>query len=252
MSNRKGKRRFTKLIAVLIAALVVTGVYVGNSVYNDRVEAQTAADEIDSLKPTVPDVTDSQIAVAQTPLPLMDFSSLNAANPDVIAWIKIPNTIIDDPIARGTDNDFYMHHGVNKQYSIYGTVMLDCRVAPDFSDFNNVIYGHNMKNGTRFGTLIRFKQRSFFDANPTGVLYTPKYTYRLQIFAVSVIVSTSDLFRYNFSSVDDQKAYIAELKTKAMFWRDVPISDGKSIVTLTCCSYEFKNARTIVSAVLAP
>lgn len=83
----------------------------------------------------------------------IDFAGLKAVNPDVIAWIQIPALDISYPVVQGKDNAYYLHHLFSGESNINGSIFVDCHNQPDFTDQNTIVYGHNMKNGSMFGTL---------------------------------------------------------------------------------------------------
>lgn len=86
---------------------------------------------------------------ASEPIWQPDFAALKCQNADVIAWIRIPGTHIDEPIVQTTDNESYRSIGLDGKPDPAGTVFLDCESAPDASDFHSIFYGHHMKDGSR-------------------------------------------------------------------------------------------------------
>ena len=103
----------------------------------------------------------SQVVAMQTPssvesdqLPLMDFSDLKQRNPEVVGWIRIPETPIDFPVMQTTDNQFYLHHGLDGEYDRLGLPFLDYECCLEESD-QLIVYGHNMGEGReeRFSSL---------------------------------------------------------------------------------------------------
>ena len=68
----------------------------------------------------------------------VDFDALKQINSDIVAWIRIPG-VLDYPVVQGTDNSYYLHHTVRKEYNIAGSIFLDARNTADFSDSKNII-----------------------------------------------------------------------------------------------------------------
>lgn len=181
---------------------------------------------------------------------VMDFSLIHQDNEEVIAWLEIYGTKINYPIVQGKDNNYYVEHSIKKEKSKAGCLFLDYRVHGDFTDFNNIIYGHNMKNGDMFGELIKFKEQDFFENNSVAWLYTPKKSYKLDIFSYTITESTSDYYKYTFTSLSDKNNFIDMLKNTSIKWRDVNILPDDSIIIFSTCSYEYNNARIVVCAVI--
>ena len=94
----------------------------------------------------------------------VDFEALQQINPDIVAWLRIPG-VLDYPVVQGTDNSYYLHHTFRKEYNIAGSIFLDARNTADFSDRKNIIYGHNMRNGSMFHVLRKFQDLDFYQAN---------------------------------------------------------------------------------------
>ena len=88
------------------------------------------------------------------------FAGLKKVNPDVIAWIQIPALDISYPVVQGKDNYYYLHHMFDGQENKNGSIFVDYHNQPDFLDSNTIVYGHNMKNGSMFGTLDRYQDQS--------------------------------------------------------------------------------------------
>lgn len=103
----------------------------------------------------------------------IDFEGLQVVNPDVIGWVEIPGLAISYPVVQGTDNAYYLHHLFTGEYNSSGSIFADCHNQPDFTDQNTIIYGHNMKNGSMFGTLSRYQDEALWEASPYFYLYVP-------------------------------------------------------------------------------
>ena len=102
----------------------------------------------------------------------VDFEALKQINADIVAWLRIPG-VLDYPVVQGTDNSYYLHNTFRKEYNIAGSIFLDARNASDFSDSKNIIYGHNMRNGSMFHVLRKFQDLDFYQANREIWLYLP-------------------------------------------------------------------------------
>jgi len=241
-----------KILTVLLALSFLVLLIIGGLFYLDVQEnaaADAALTEITEMKPELselpgpPDKTDGPQS-----LPLMNFTGVKAENPDIIAWLTVPNTKIDYPVVQSKDNSYYLTRDAKKNKNANGALFLDYRVHADLSDFNNVIYGHHMKSGAQFQNLIKFKEQAFWDSHISATLYMPAHTYRLEIIAVAVVGQNSTLYEYAFPSPAERITHLDEIKSAAKFYRDVGVTENDRIVTLSTCSYEFNNARTVVIA----
>ena len=93
----------------------------------------------------------------------VDFQKLKEENSDIIAWIYCEDTPINYPVVLAKDNSYYLHRKINGDYGFAGTLFADYRNKGDFSDNNTIIYGHNMKNDTMFGTITEYRNQEYFD-----------------------------------------------------------------------------------------
>ena len=185
-------------------------------------------------------------------IPTVDFDALKQINKDVIAWIQIPGTRIDYPILQGTDNTFYLNHMIDKAWNRCGSIFMDCRSSPDFSDLNTIIHGHHMGNGSMFEDLTLYKSQAFWDEHPYGFIMTPKESYILVFYAGSLVSVSSDLWRINFTGSDDYNNWITSSLSAANVHGNFIPSYLDHIVTLSTCSYEFHEARWLLQGILLP
>jgi len=234
-------------------ALILLLVFIGlgslllaaNQIYARKKEQEAA---VPSVKPTV--ITTQAPGSGESTAPFVspiDFNGLRQENTDAVAWLTVPGTAIDYPIVQAEDNQYYVNNSAQKKASKHGAVFLDCRNRADFSDFYNIIYAHNMRDGSMFGTLIRFKQKDFFDKHKTAVLHTPTDSYELEIISCAVQNAMGDYYiSIAFFTPEERQAHIDYLLRTAKLRRDIALGPEDRILILSTCSYEFEDARTIV------
>lgn len=170
----------------------------------------------------------------------------NEINNDIVGWLTIPNTKIDYPFVIAKDNDFYLRRNIYKNQAGAGSIFMDYRCDRDFTDFNTVIYGHEMKNRSMFGDLKLFADPSFFDSNLSGTLFIKDNTYTLEIFAC-MVVRADDKLIYNPSA--DRENFFAYAKKYARQYHEPSVAGN--VVTLSTCAYEYDGARIVLLAVRA-
>ncbi len=103
----------------------------------------------------------------------VDFEALKKINPEIIAWIRIPDTKIDYPVVQGTDNEYYLKHTFKKTEHVAGSIFLDKDNSPDFSNRKTILYGHNMKDGSMFQGLHKYESESYLQEHNKVYLYLP-------------------------------------------------------------------------------
>lgn len=166
---------------------------------------------------------------------------------DVVGWLMIDDTNISNPYVKSKDNKDYVRTGLNGKHLTAGTLFLDMDSVSDFSSFNSLIYGHNMRNGSMFGDLDYFEKKTYFENHKTGTVFLADKTYHLDIFAFLVIKSTDrNIYNCNIVTAEERQAFLDYVKTNARRYRDIGVSINDTILTLSTCSYEFDNARCVL------
>lgn len=169
----------------------------------------------------------------------VDFEALRAVNDDVIGWIRfVEPSVISYPVVQTSNNDYYLKKSLEKKYLSAGSIFADYQNDDDFNDENTVIYGHNMKNGSMFGQLRKFKDTEFCKANPYFYIYTVdgrEITY--QIFAVKVVGATSSTYDKIYNDKEEFQQYIDNVYVGAIYTSaDVSVTAEDRIVTLSTCT----------------
>ena len=177
-----------------------------------------------------------------------DFDKLMGVNPDTVGWLFIPGTKINYPIVQAADNDKYLHTGFNGEDNVAGTLFLDYESEADLSGRNNIIYGHNMKNGTMFRDLVQFKNQDFFEAHKYFQIYTSDRVINLKAISCYYEKADAGVRKTKFDSQEEYEQFVTKLIKKCPY-AEVPDKPIKSIYTLITCSYEVYDARTYLIAV---
>lgn len=163
---------------------------------------------------------------------------------DVVGYIYNPGTAISYPIVYG-NTDFYLHHDLDGNEDINGSIILASENHSDFSDGNSILYGHNMKAGNMFASLQYYKSNDFYRSHPCMYLYTPGQTYRVDLFAGFPTAADGEVY---FTALEQDK--IDRFKAQSTFSSSV--NPTGNILTLSTCSYEHENWRYVVLGELVP
>lgn len=182
----------------------------------------------------------------------VDFAALARVNPDVVAWIKARDSVIDYPVVQGKDNSYYLKHLFTGKANGMGSPFVDYRTPGDFSGAITLVYGHYMKNGSMFASLTKYKKQAYYDAHPSMELYTPEGDYAIEWFAGMIANGSDEFLRRDFEDDGDYLAYIDTLKDASTFRSNVTVRADDRIVALVTCSYEYSNARYAIFGKLVP
>lgn len=185
----------------------------------------------------------------------VNFTELWKVNPDMYAWIKIPNTNVDYPVLQTSGDDgFYLEHNYKKEYEFAGSIYTEKLNKKDFSDPNTVLYGHNMLNGTMFRTLHNFRDPDFFAANPYIYILLPDRTLTYEIFSAYEYDDRHILYSFDFSDEDVYAEYLAYATnpTESMMCnrREIEVTTDDKIITLSTCLGNIDTSRYLVQGVL--
>ena len=219
-------------VLILLLLLLVFGSY---SLWDSNTVYQAAeANVYEMYRPVVED-TDS-------------FEELQAINSEVIAWLTVFGTNIDYPVAQAEDNSKYVNTDIKEKYALSGALFLDYSNAPDFTDFNSIIYGHHMDKEVMFGGIEFFGSKEYFDARRYGSLFHHGREYGLEFFAFMEV----DAYDFTIYSpavpMDSRQSYIDNLINKAKNIRDVGVTINDNIVLLSTCTSNSTNGRHILAA----
>lgn len=179
-----------------------------------------------------------------------DFQALQEWNPDVTGWIYSPGTAIDYPIVQGEDNEFYLEHTADRKANRNGAVFMDYRNKADFSHELTVLYGHHIRGGRMFSSLSGYKEQEYYEKHPIIYVYTPKRTFRAEIFAGSVVNGETENLPLSFVSREERNKWIERQKKASTFDSPVVPREGENLAAFCTCTYEYRNARYIVYGVL--
>lgn len=198
------------------------------------------------IKPVTPTISEEP-----TPETLEEkFARLTSINGDIKAWINVSNTDIDYAVVQASDNDYYLRRSIYKKYSYPGSIFMDYRCSIwDESKKNIIIYGHNMKSGSMFHQLEKFKKEQFFkDENNIITLYTSEGTITARVFSAYITDTNFNYLSVSFPGDEAYKEYLDSIIAKSMFTSSVGVSTEDRIITLSTCDYDFDDARLVIHA----
>lgn len=184
----------------------------------------------------------------------INFQTLSSINSDIYAWIRIPSTEIDYPIAqRAGDDAYYLSHDIYQKPRFAGCIYTEDCNSKDFTDPNTVIYGHNMKNKSMFQNLHKFEDKNFFESNPYVYIYTSDKVLIYEIFAAYTYDDRHIMDSFNFEDKSTFEKYLQNIKNmkgKNRNIRDISVTADDKIITLSTCAGGQTSSRYLVQAVL--
>ena len=178
----------------------------------------------------------------------INLAALREINPDVVGWIRIPGTKIDYPLMQGEDNEFYLNHTWQKEQNSVGSIFLECQNSADFTDYNTIVYGHNMNDGAMFADLENYALQTFWERNPYVYIVSDAGAYRYEIFAFFQPEVESLTYGMNPQRNDTKEKFLKQSLENS--WIDTGITPETTdrILTLSTCSGSNYDYRYVVQA----
>lgn len=166
----------------------------------------------------------------------IDFASLEAINSDVIGWIEMEAIDISYPVVQGTDNNYYLHRTIQKTDNFAGTIFMDFQNHKNFGDRNSILYGHNMKNGSMFGMLKKYREQETYDKSPYFWIYTKDFIYKYEIYSCAEVDQYSQDYQITFQDRASFEEFLNRTKNQSAIETGVDVEYGDTVITLSTCT----------------
>lgn len=169
-------------------------------------------------------------------------------NPDYVGWLTIENTVIDYPVVRGIDNDYYLHHNFYREEDLLGAIFMDYRNIGMGKDKHTIIYGHYAMYGQMFKDLDLYLTEDFF-YNQSEFVFSDSYSDRTyKIFSVHASDADPRFIDVTFEN-DEFPTFIDTLKQESLFSTDIEVTSEDNILTLVTCNFDQYDNRLFIHAV---
>ena len=199
---------------------------------------------------------DTQQETASEPEKQASYQNLYLENADMIGWIQIEGTGIDYPVMQTpADPNYYLKHDFEKHYTDYGCPFMQASCDALAPSDNLIIYGHNMKDGSMFADLAKYRSKDFWQSHKTVWFDTEQGSSAYEIFAVihtTVQADAADAFPfYRFvdaAAPEEFADYVSACKARALYDTGISAQYGDKLLTLSTCDNITDNGRWLVIA----
>lgn len=181
-------------------------------------------------------------------LAAMDLTALREVNADVVGWILIPDTKVNYPILQGEDNEYYLKNTWDHQKKAAGSIFLECMNSADFTDFNTIVYGHNMNSGSMFASLRKYTSQSHWEKHPYVYILTDAGAWRYEIFSAYKAPVESYTYGLSFQQQETKEYFIKTALEESQIDTGVTPAATDRILTLSTCSGAGYTNRWVVHA----
>ena len=169
---------------------------------------------------------------------VVDFEKLKEKNSDIVAWLKVNGTNIETTVVKTTNNDYYLTHNFNKEYNSAGWIFADYKNKVDGTDKNLVIYGHNMRDDSMFGSLKWVINEDWYnnEDNKYITLITENETQVYEVFSVYQIEKEDYYIQINFNTEKEFNTFAQTIKKRSKKDFNVDVNKEDTVLTLSTCA----------------
>lgn len=256
--NQRSKKKLWKVIyGVLVGACLIC---IGLMIFylqKDKAEEESSTERQTQIQETYveedAEVEIDSVELAELPI---DFAGLQEINPEIYAWLEVPDTNIHYPIVqhKGDDQAYYLTHDIYGEYDQAGSIYTEDYNNLDFQDYHTVLYGHNMKNGSMFHNVRYFADREFFDEHHEMFIYLPDKILKYEIIACYEYDDRHLLNMFDYDDEEGFAAYLEEIMNPrsmyAMVRQEQEVTTKDKLLTLSTCVANKPNHRRLLQAVL--
>ncbi len=248
MENKTNKKKIVASNIIIVIAVIIF-IFSAIKIISMFSKYYKADKEYDNIAENVIEDSESGKQKGQALLNV-DFDELKEINQDVVGWIHFENPEISYPIVKGEDNAKYLKTTFEKKKNSAGSIFMDVLNNSEFADPNTFIYGHNMKNGSMFAQLLKFKSEDYYEQNPYFYIYTPDgKEVKYQIFAVCLVEGDSRSYTRFYNTDTDFENYLKHEKSIALYDTGIEVDKKSQIVSLSTCSNTSNTQRFLVHGV---
>ena len=243
--KRKNKLKIIfALILIMVITIIIIGFYKKYRTNNNKLIKDIKEDT-------------SEIINKNNTDRIKKLCKLQKINSDIVAWLQIENSNINYPVLQCDNNEYYMTHTYNKEYSKDGSLFLDKDYDWSIPNTNLLIYGHNnIGSKEMFAELVNYKDENYYNEHKTIRLTTNKEDAEYEIIAVFLsrvyYKSEKNVFRYyyfiNANNEQEFNNYVENSKKASIYNIEATAKYGDQLLTLSTCEYSQEDGRLAVVA----
>lgn len=234
-----------RILDIILGLATSVFVFSAMSLYQETDDYRTGSSAYEELQKEVATEDDSEKSEFT-----VDFTKLLAVNSDVVGWIRFEEPKkISYPVVRTDDNHTYLTKTVDGSKNKVGSIFMDMSNDGSFTEQHTILYGHNMKDGSMFAELRKYKSESYYKKHPYFTIYTPageELSY--QICSVEIVQSDSDSYQMIFATEEEYAAYQDKIIANSIYpaaKKDI----SAQILTLSTCTNVTDEERLLVHGI---
>lgn len=227
-------------INIIIMIIMILSMY---DLYNKNELIENQKNIISKIEEEINSNSDDSILTR-----VINHNELENINEDYVGWIVIDDTIIDYPIVKSTNNEYYLNHDFQNNDSALGSIYLDYRNDGFIYDNQAVIYGHAANYKAMLGEINKYTDEEFYRKHPTIKIYTKDINRIYEIFSVRIVDADIVTLTVPANHIDINDL-VDQYKTDSIYPIDLDVKNAINILTLVTCNYDkYENGRIIIHA----
>ncbi|MGN0383278.1 MAG: class B sortase [Eubacterium sp.] len=261
--------KYARVVAIIVAAAAFTyasysftksyiDYQVGDASYDDindmfqqQVNSDNDSNNNSDLQNDDNSTADTVVLTNEVSQWVWNFDSMKEYNSDSLGYIKQDNSRIQYPILQYENNEYYLTHGADRAYNGNGAIFVDYRCNEGLESDNCIIYGHNMRSGSMFASLLNYSDEKYYKQNPTFDIYIGYKHYIYYVFAVATAPAVNGfVYQVDFETNEDYEEWLDKCIKASIYETDITKLDtSDKIITLSTCTNSDSSKRFIVQLV---
>ncbi len=231
IKNRSVKEIFLNILILLFIIILIISIGCTAKWFMDNKENKEISDKVLEAIIEINESKDEEVEYK------VDFVKLKEINNQIVAYLKVNGTKIEYAVVQAKDNSYYLRKSLDKKYNVGGSIFMDYKNKLDGTDKNIVIYGHNMKNDSMFGTLKNILKEEWYNNEENYIinLTTEKEEKKYKVFSVYKI-KTEDYYIDTEFKENEFEQFINTLKDRSIKDFGTEIDEQDNILTLSTCA----------------
>lgn len=236
------------LISIFIFIIIISVSYIIFFTY-EKLKEKSDIREIQEYANIAPDAKEPDKQIEKV-------NELMQTNADIKGWIQIEATKVNYPILQSDNNEYYLNHNYKKEKSKYGSIYLKTGIDINNNNSNLILYGHNMKDGEMFKTLLDYADKNYYETHKQVTIITQNEKRKYEVIAAFksriFYKDEKNVFRYynytTFENEDMYNEYINNINKIKLYDTETTATYGEQLLTMITCEYSIENGRMVVVA----
>ena len=235
-SNRKKSKKIKRIIATIFLIIFLCLMFFsGHKIITWIIENNQSKQLVEEVANTVTVVIEKETKKEKYDI---DFKSLKEKNADVVAWLKVNGTNIEFPVVQGTNNYYYLTHSLDESVNSAGWIFMDYKNKLDGTDKNIVVYGHNRRDDSMFGTLKNILNEEWYENKENYIIpfITENKKSEYQVFSIYTVEAEDYYITTEFDSTAEYDEFIDDIENRSIKNFGINVKSSDNILTLSTCA----------------